>query len=437
MPAIAAGAETAILSEWQVEEGVDFKKSDTIATVETDKAMVDMEAEDAGVILHFLVDPGTEVEVGAPIALSGSPGESVADVDAALRDLGVSAEPSASNGSAQQSSGTTQSDTDGPATNVRAETAQSASQPTQHRPGGRIFATPLVRRLARDADLDLAAVTGTGPNGRIVRRDIEGLLTQTPSSPATAEATEQTEDAIEATAAGADTVLAGYKDIPHTRIRSAIAARLTDSKRNAPHFYLRGSCRVDKLLALRKDLNTDAEKAGARKVSVNDLVVKAAARAHTLIPAMNVIWTDHAIRQFDAVDIAVAVASERGLVTPVVHDVARRSLTAVSADLNDLAERARLGKLAQREIEGGTFCISNLGMYGTEEFSAIINPPQSAILAVGAALSEPVADNGELSIATIMRVTLSVDHRPIDGSTAAEWMRAFVNIVENPLQILV
>jgi pyruvate dehydrogenase E2 component (dihydrolipoamide acetyltransferase) len=183
-------------------------------------------------------------------------------------------------------------------------------------------------------------------------------------------------------------------------------------------------------------LNADAEKTGATKVSVNDLVIKAAARAHMLVPAMNVVWTEHAVRRFDTVDVAVAVATDRGLVTPVVRDAARRSISAISADVSDLAERARLGKLAQREIEGGSFCISNLGMYGTEEFSAIINPPQSAILAVGAAQQEPVVHDGELAIATVMRATLSVDHRPIDGSVAAHWMRTFVGIVENPLQIL-
>ena len=206
-----------------------------------------------------------------------------------------------------------------------------------------------------------------------------------------------------------------YTDEPHSRIRLATATRLTESKRTAPHFYLRGTCRVDRLLALRAELNAR----GDTKVSVNDLVVKAVARAHTLVPAMNVIWTEDATRRFRTVDIAVAVASPRGLVTPVVRDVARRSVSTVAADLADLAARAREGKLHQRELEGGSFCVSNLGMYGTEEFSAIINPPQSAILAVGAARDEPVVEDGALAVGTLMRVTLSVDHRPIDGSTAA------------------
>jgi pyruvate dehydrogenase E2 component (dihydrolipoamide acetyltransferase) len=414
MPAIAAGAETAVLSEWQVQEGVPFNKSDAIATVETDKAMVDMEAEDAGVILRFLVASGEQVEVGAVIALSGSPGEAVDDIEAALRELGVQAASPSSNGSQPSSS----------------EKPNSSDAPTTH--GGRVFATPLVRRLARDADLDLGDVSGTGPNGRIVRRDVEALLTHTPA-PSPATPYEPAEAHPPATDDNGDR---GFKDVPHTRIRAAIAARLTGSKRDTPHFYLRGTCRVDKLLKMRAELNAAAENADGTKVSVNDLIIKAAARAHTIVPAMNVVWTQDAVRRFDAVDIAVAVATNRGLLTPVVRDAARRSLSAVSADVSELAERARLGTLAQREIEGGSFCISNLGMYGTEEFSAIINPPQSAILAVGAALSEPVVQDGELAVATVMRVTLSVDHRPIDGSIAAEWMRTFVGIVENPLQIL-
>jgi pyruvate dehydrogenase E2 component (dihydrolipoamide acetyltransferase) len=425
MPAIAAGAETAVLSEWQVREGVPFDKTDTIATVETDKALVDMEAEEAGVILRFLVGSGEQVEVGAVIALSGTPGEAVDDIDGALRELGVAIGSPALNGSAPSA--------------VASPSAVAASPPaqspwrTEEPRGDRLFATPLVRRLARDANLDLASVSGTGPNGRIVRRDIDALLT--PAAP-TAPAAMPAAPAETGPAAPSDDADSDFEDIPHTRIRSAIAKRLSESKRDIPHFYLRGTCRVDRLLQLRSELNADAQKTGATKVSVNDLVIKAAARAHTLVPAMNVVWTEHAVRRFDTVDIAVAVATDRGLVTPVVRDAARRSISAISADVSDLAERARLGKLAQREIEGGSFCISNLGMYGTEEFSAIINPPQSAILAVGAALQEPVVHDGELAIATVMRATLSVDHRPIDGSVAAQWMRTFVGIVENPLQIL-
>jgi pyruvate dehydrogenase E2 component (dihydrolipoamide acetyltransferase) len=359
------------------------------------------------------------VQVGAPIALSAAPGETVDDIDAALQALGVA--------TVETSTGAT------PVADFAEPPRRAPVVSSAHDSSGRVFATPLVRRLARSANLDLRAVAGTGPNGRIVRRDIEAILTEpAPRTPTP----QSSEGAVEPSQPTADTEAIPYADEPHSRIRAAIAARLTESKRTAPHFYLRGSCRVDRLLALRGELNADLDKADAIKVSVNHLVVKAAARAHTAVPAMNVIWTEHATRRFDAVDIAVAVASPRGLVTPVVRDVARRSVTAVSRDMADLAARARDGKLAQHEIEGGAFCISNLGMYGTEEFSAIINPPQSAIMAVGAARSEPVVTDGALAVATVMRVTLSVDHRVINGSTAAEWMRAFIGIIENPLQIL-
>jgi len=400
MPGIAADTTSAVLTEWQVHQGVSFAQSDVVATVETDKAQVDIEAEEPGEIVRFLVEPGTRVEVGDAIALQCAPGESIDDPNAAMHALGIVADGDAG--------------VDAPE---------------------RVFATPLVRRLARAANLDLSTITGTGPNGRIVRRDVEGPRAEHTAAPEPAPAADVapvTADVVPMAEIPPLQHVPAHTDEPHSRIRLATATRLTDSKRTAPHFYLRGTCRVERLLALRADLN----RAGDTKVSVNDLVVKASARAHTLVPAMNVIWTEDATRRFGTVDIAVAVASPRGLVTPVVRDVARRSVSTVAADLADLAARAREGKLHQRDIEGGSFCVSNLGMYGTEEFSAIINPPQSAILAVGAARDEPVVEDGTLAVGTLMRVTLSVDHRPIDGSTAAEWMRAFVDVIENPLEIL-
>ena len=400
MPGIAADTSSAVLTEWQVHQGLSFAQSDVVATVETDKAQVDIEAEEPGEIVRFLVEPGTRVEVGDAIALQCAPGESIDDPNAAMHALGIVADGDAG--------------VDAPE---------------------RVFATPLVRRLARAANLDLSTITGTGPNGRIVRRDVEGPRAEHTVAPEPAPAADVapvTADVVPMAEIPPLQHVPAHTDEPHSRIRLATATRLTDSKRTAPHFYLRGTCRVERLLALRADLN----RAGDTKVSVNDLVVKASARAHTLVPAMNVIWTEDATRRFGTVDIAVAVASPRGLVTPVVRDVARRSVSTVAADLADLAARAREGKLHQRDIEGGSFCVSNLGMYGTEEFSAIINPPQSAILAVGAARDEPVVEDGALAVGTLMRVTLSVDHRPIDGSTAAEWMRAFVDVIENPLEIL-
>ncbi|MGB3355427.1 MAG: 2-oxo acid dehydrogenase subunit E2 [Mycobacterium sp.] len=430
MPGVAANATDAILSEWQVAENAEFAQEEPIATVETDKANVDIEAEAAGVILKYLVAPGATVEVGAPIALTGHPGEKVSDLDQALRDLGVSAEENfgdADTADLPVDTAADESDSAGAETN-------STSDGDRYRGGDgeRLFVTPLVRRLAREAELDLSGVAGSGPNGRIVKRDVADLLAaesrqpQQPSPQAVA-------DSPDPAPTAAPSPQSGYTDAPHSRMRRAIASRLTQSVQTAPHFYVRGSAEVDELLALRKTLN---ESVGV-KISVNDLIVKAAARAHVLVPAMNVIWLDDAVRTFDTVDIAVAVASDRGLMTPVVRDVARRGIAAVASDTRDLAERARDGKLKQDELVGGSMSVSNLGMFGTEEFSAIINPPHAAILAVGAARPEAVVHEGELAVASVLKVTLSVDHRPVDGAVAAEWMAAFLDVVRSPLQILI
>ena len=443
MPGVAANATDAVLSEWQVAENVDFTENEAIATVETDKANIDIEAEAAGVILRYLVTPGSTVEVGAPIALTGHPGESVADLDQALRELGISAEENFDNA---------------PDRDMQVEVAAESnngigsSSRIGHRETNtkRMFVTPLVRRLAREANLDLTAVSGTGPGGRIVKRDVVALLnagntprTATPaaSQPTRAAATTATKTADDQVAPVSESAEASqrtntgktpFTDFPHSRMRKSIASRLTSSKQNAPHFYVRGSAQVGALLELRRQLND----VGDVKVSVNDLILKAAARAHVSVPAMNVLWLDDAVRSFEKVDIAIAVASDRGLMTPVVRDVANSGLSAVAAQTSDLAERARSGKLGQYELEGGSLSISNLGMYGTEEFSAIINPPHTAILAVGAARSEPAVVEGQVAVASVLRVTLSVDHRPVDGAVAAEWMKTFLDILQSPLQIV-
>jgi pyruvate dehydrogenase E2 component (dihydrolipoamide acetyltransferase) len=285
----------------------------------------------------------------------------------------------------------------------------------------RIFASPLARRLARQAELSLQDLAGTGPGGRIVRRDIEAAITRrpTPAAPVPAPA-------------AAPPAEAPFTDVPHTPMRRAIARRLTESKQTVPHFTLRATIRADALLELRAELA-----AIGTRTSVTDLLVKAAARAHTVIPRMNAIWTPDATRTFASVDVAIAVATETGLVTPVVRGVDRSSVGAIAGTVRDLVERARAGRLRQDELEGGSLTLTNLGMYGTEEFAAIINPPQSAILAVGAARQEPVVVDGRLAVATVLRATLSADHRVIDGALAAEWMAAFVAAVEQPLQLLV
>jgi len=411
MPEVAANAVEAVLSQWPVPEETPFRAQDAIATVETEKAVVDVPADADGVILKTLVPAGAVVEVGAPIALLGEPGELVEDLSALLVELGVGPEiaPSAS--------------------------APSTSAATHG--GGRIFSSPLARRLAKEAGLSIADISGTGPGGRIVRRDIEQAATTRTASLREDALREPVMAPKSGSAMATSEVMASHDDIPHTRTRRAIAARLTESTREAPHFFLHGTARVDKLLKLRARLNDPGNDSGEVSVSVNDLVVTAAARAHVLVPAMNVIWMPDAVRSFSGVDISVAVATDRGLVTPVLRSVDRMTLSAVAAAASDLVGRARSGGLQQEELEGGTLTVTNLGMFGTEGFAAIINPPQSAILAVGAALEIPVVTKGRLKVGTVMNFTLSVDHRPIDGATAAQWMATFISLLQEPVRILV
>ena len=433
MPEVAAGTTDALLSEWLVAENAEFAQGDTLVTVETDKASVDIEAETSGVILRYLVEAGTRVEVGDAIAFIADVGQSVPDVDAALAELGIDDTAVGVGTPEADVLPDVADDAPEPASDSKpAPAAEPAPIPasTKDAPSlERRFVTPLVRRLAAEHDLDLGGVVGTGPNGRMVKRDIMELL-NAPAAPA--EPVAPAPAAPRPTSAAPETGAVGYTDLPHTRIRRAIAARLTESKNQAPHFYLRGSADVGELLALRAVINESA----ATKVSVNDLVVKAAAAAHAAVPAMNVIWTADAIRHYDTVDLAIAVASEGGLVTPVVRNVTGQSITAIAAATRDVAERARSGGLKQHELVGGTMTISNLGMYGTEEFAAIINPPQSAILAVGGAKKQAVVVDDQVAIATVVQFTLSVDHRPVDGAVAAEWMKTFIGIVETPMRIL-
>ncbi len=414
MPEIAAGATHAVLSQWPQPTGESYVAATVIAIIETDKAIVDVEAETDGVILRTLVAEGTEVAIGDPIALLAATGEVVDDVDAALAELAGSTPASEASAAGAQIEPTEAADAPAPTT---------AAAPT---PPARIFASPLARRLAKERGLDLASLEGTGPGGRIRRRDVERAPAAAGLDAAPAPVAAPTPPAGRAPAS------AGFVDVPHTRLRRAIAARLTQSTQEAPHFYLRGSAQVDRLMALRAELNSGDDV----RVSVNDLVIKAAARAHMRVPAVNVIWTDDAVRMFDTVDIAVAIATEQGLVTPVLRGVESLSITQVALATKDFAARARSGSLRQHELEGGSTSVTNLGMFGTEDFAAIINPPHSSILAVGAAAQEPVVVDGAIAVGTVMRVTLSVDHRPIDGATAAQWMREFIGLLEQPARIL-
>jgi len=404
MPSVLAGATEAALAHWLVSPGDSVRVGDPLAELETEKALVEYAADVAGTVGRLLLGEGDSVAIGDPIAVLLAPGETDADIEAALGGAAKAAAPrSASAGTAAPS----------PANGHLAAGR-----------GGRVFASPLVRKLAGERGVDLAGLAGTGPNGRIVRRDLERFLAagrapRYPDAPVPA-------GSIPAGPAGATL-------IPHPPMRRAIARRLTESKATVPHFYLAADCVVDELLALRGRVNETS----AVRVSVNDFVLAAVAAAFCDVPEANVTWTDEGLLAYRSVDISIAVATPGGLVTPVLRGVERMRLSAIARESAALAARARERTLRQHELEGGTFAVSNLGMYGTAEFSAIINPPQSGILAVGAARQQPVVVDGSLAVATVLRCTLSADHRAIDGALAARWLAAFTARLENPLSTVI
>jgi pyruvate dehydrogenase E2 component (dihydrolipoamide acetyltransferase) len=445
VPEIAAGTTEAVLATWPVAENSPYSATDVIASVETAKAVIDIEAEENGVILRRLVSEGADVAVGQPIAIIGAPGESAENIEAELSaqqltpddleapDLApreaAPREAAPREAAPREAAPREAASVDpGPAAAAPASAAPVDAAPAlaaANGDRGRIFISPIARRLARAADLDLRDISGTGPNGRIMRRDVERAVRavvddQPPAQPETPTAVTAPQPTT-------------YTEVPHSRVRRAIASRLTESKQTVPHFYVSGSARAGKLLRLRAELN---EGGSPVRVSLNDLVIKAVARAHQLVPAMNVIWTPDAVRSFASVDIGIAIASPRGLVTPVLRSVQSSGITTVAAAVSDLVERAGAGRLQPRELEGGTTTVTNLGMFGAEDFAAIINPPQSSILAVGAVHRAPVVKKGKLAVGSVMQVTLSVDHRAVDGTTAAEWMRAFVSLIQHPARIL-
>ena len=435
MPEISANTVEAVLAEWPLGENATFSAGDSIATVETEKAVVDVPAESDGVLLRILVEPGKSVAVGTPMAVLGTPGETVADIDAVVRQLtGVNPPEIAALPADEPSPAGARevSQSAEPAAARPGALAGPSPVGAEPVPGGRVFASPLARRIAKENGIAVDAIEGTGPNSRITRDDVRRALAARDRAdaprPAPTPAPVPAPAPVARPAAGAQ-----FRDTPHSRMRRAIATRLAESHREAPVFSLRGSARVDALLALLRDLN---EAAGI-KVSLTDLLVAAAARAHVDVPEMNVIWLPDAVRSFADVDIAVAVATDSGLVTPVARRVQTMTVSALARVNADLVTRARDGRLRQDELEGGTLTITNLGMFGTEDFTAVINPPQAAILAVGAARQEAVVTDGALGVATVLRFTLSVDHRPVDGATAARWLAVFVAGLETPLRILV
>ncbi len=433
LPEVAAGATHAVLSSWQVAVGDQVVVGQQLAEIETDKAVVEILAETAGTILALFGKPGDEMEVGSTIAMVGEAGvAAVAPEDATLAAAAPVASPVVSpvvSSVAQPvvAASVTASETS-------AETVQSS---------GRQSVSPIARKLAKDARVDVSQITGTGPGGRVVRRDVEASVanrtaTSEPVAAVAASPVVATQAAAPVGTSSSKELASqeyssAYSTVPHTSMRKAIARRLTESKSTIPHFYLNADCEVDELLRLRKKINESSQV----KISVNDMVVRAVAAAFEDVPDANVVWGPDAMIKYESVDISIAVSTDGGLLTPVIRGVEKRSLSNIARTITDLAERSRAGKLRQEELNGGSFAVTNLGMFGTSSFSAILNPPQSGILAVGAAEPKAVVVDGEITIATIMSVTLSADHRAVDGALAAQWLAAFKARIENPLTMLI
>ena len=417
MPALSPTMETGTLASWNMAVGDAVRSGDVIAEIETDKATMEVEAVDDGVLAVILVAAGTEnVAVGTPIARLAEDGEAVEAVAATP----VAAAPAKA--PAQEAASPPAAPAATPAAPTPAPTAvmQSSSSASA---APRVFASPLARRIAGDNGVDISALSGSGPHGRILRRDVEAAMT----APAPA--------ARHASVGASAPASPGASSLePNSQMRKIIAQRLQESKANAPHFYLTVDCEIDTLLAARKVMN--AQSPDDVKISVNDLVIRAAAMALVKVPKANASWEGDNTRLFHHADIAMAVAVDGGLVTPVIWAAEQKGLADIAATSRDLATRARDGSLAPEEFSGGSFTISNLGMYGIREFAAVINPPQGAILAVGAGEERPVVRDGQLAVATVMTVTLSADHRVVDGAVGAEWLQAFKGYIEAPVTML-
>ncbi|MEY3889717.1 MAG: hypothetical protein RI931_839 [Actinomycetota bacterium] len=436
MPEVAAGATEIVLSKWLVAPGSQVNVGDIIAEMETEKAVVDYAADTAGTVHKVLVADGASVDVGSPILVLLAAGEDAAAGDALLGDA-PTAPAAAPVAAAPQEVApiAVQSPVVPEATPISAPAAVPVAATEASAEGSRVFVSPIVRKLGRENNVDFAQIVGTGPAGRIVRRDLENYLAS--GAPVAEQVLAQTAQASPAPVVGSEIAKlehsSGYVTVPHTGMRRAIARRLTESKSTVPHFYLTADCKVDDLLALRKSINETSPV----KISVNDFVVKAVAAALMDVPEANVIWNPDAMLKFESVDLAIAVSTEGGLLTPVIRGVEKRQLSNLSQAISEAAGRARAGKLRQEELEGGSFAVTNLGMFGTKEFSAILNPPQSGILAVGAASPRAIVEDGQILVASILTVTLSADHRAVDGALAAQWLAAFVKRIENPLSMLI
>ena len=422
MPALSPTMETGTLATWNVAVGDAVRSGDVIAEIETDKATMEVEAVDDGVLAVIFVVAGSEnVAVGTPIARLAEDGEAVDDVASAP----AAAEPPVAEAKVESPA------PDAPAKPAPAPAAVAAAAPGTGSDAPRLFASPLARRIAGDNNIDLGALTGSGPHGRILRRDVEAAMSAQMSAPMSAPAATA---GVAMTAASAPASPGASSLEPNSQMRKIIAQRLQESKANAPHFYLTVDCEIDTLLAARKVMNEQSP--DDVKISVNDLVIRAAAMALVKVPKANASWEGDHTRLFHHADIAMAVAVDGGLVTPVIWAAEQKGLAQIAATSRDLATRARTGTLAPEEFAGGSFTISNLGMFGIREFAAVINPPQGAILAVGAGEERPVVRDGQLAVATVMTVTLSADHRVVDGAVGAEWLQAFKGYIEAPVTML-
>jgi len=416
MPALSPTMEEGTLAKWSVKEGDTVESGDVLCEIETDKATMEVEAVDEGVIGKILVVDGTAgVAVNSVIAILLEEGETSDDI-----------------GSAPSEKPTPVEKTTEPAIKDDVAAVAEAPKPKSFNKGNRVFASPLARRIAADKGIDLNSISGSGPHGRIVKADVlDAKPITAPSTAAPAIAQSASADQVKAMYADGT-----YEEVPLDGMRKIIASRLTEAKQTIPHFYLTVDIQLDTLLAARKKLNANAEERGV-KISVNDLIIKAAALALQDVPDCNAAWAGDRLLKFKASDVAVAVAIEGGLFTPIIRDAEMKSLSAISVEMKDLATRARDRKLAPHEYQGGAFAISNLGMFGIKQFDAVINPPHGSILAVGAGEKRAVIKDGQVTAATVMSVTLSVDHRVIDGALGAVFLNAIKGYLEEPVTMLV
>jgi pyruvate dehydrogenase E2 component (dihydrolipoamide acetyltransferase) len=449
MPALSPTMEKGNLAKWLKKEGDTVKSGDVIAEIETDKATMEVEAVDEGTIAKIVVPEGTaDVPVNQVIAVLAGEGE---DVKSAAAGAGKAPAAPAPKPQAAAAPSPVKAEASKPAPvpqPVQAPQPAAAPRPqaaTQPDPSGeRIFASPLAKRLAKEASIDLSRIQGSGPHGRIIQRDVESAKSGKGLKPAAPDAAPATPSIVPSMSDSQVRTLfeeGSYEVVPHDGMRRTIAQRLTQSTQTIPHFYLTIDCNIGKLLAAREEINAAAPKdkdgKPAYKLSVNDFVLKALALALQRIPDANVSWTEGAMLKHKHSDIGVAVAIPNGLITPIIRNCESKSLSTISNEMKDFAARARARKLKPHEYQGGTSAVSNLGMYGIKDFTAVINPPHATILAVGAGEERAIVKNGKIEAAHIMSVTLSCDHRAVDGALGAELIGAFKALIENPVMMVV